>query len=94
MFNSVPLDSSHTMDVDGVSGPHSSRVASFPGRWLANQHAVAIDPSDIESVLNLFSSALRSREGGGMKSHGSRTKSSRMRLENCLSRVQVPTLAS
>jgi hypothetical protein len=94
MYNSVPLDSSQTIDIGEASGPHWSEVVSFSGRRVENQHEVAMDPLEIASVRNLFRIILRGKDEGGMKSQGSRTKSSKMRLEKCLSRVQVPAPVS
>lgn len=76
------------------SGPHSSGKAPFSGVWLAIQQVVAIEPSDIASARNLLRSMLRGRVRGGIKSQGTRTKSSGMRLEKCRRSVHVPTLVS
>jgi hypothetical protein len=84
------------MGTGGLGVPHSSGIASFARVWYdgSNQHAVARDPSDVESVRNLFKSFVRGSEGGVTKSQGRRMKSPVMRFEKCLSKVQVPMLIS
>lgn len=87
------MESSHTIGVAGLGVPQSSGNASFPSVcWGAsNQQAVAMDPSDVESVRNLFKSLERGNDGGVIKSQGSRMKSPLIRFEKCLSNVHVPT---
>ena len=46
---------------------------------------------DDASTRNLLSNKERGRDGGGMKSHGTSTKSSEMREEKWRSRAQVPS---
>lgn len=78
---SVPEGSSHTTEVGGICGPHSSGNASFAGLCASNQQVVAIDPSEIASTRNLLRSRLSGRESGGIKSQGTRIKSSFILLE-------------
>lgn len=79
------------MGVDEVVGPHSSGDVVFSGLWAVYQHVVIIEPFEPQSARNWFSKAVRGNEGGAMKSHGIRTKSSWMRLAKCRKRVHVPT---
>jgi hypothetical protein len=91
---SVPLRSSHTITTGEAVGPHSSGKVPASERRLAYQHVVPIDPSDVDSARNLFKSVARGREAGGIKSQGSKTKSSRIRFEKWRSSWQVPVMES
>lgn len=96
MCSSVLVGSCHTIGVVRVEEPHSSGTASFPRcRFcVSNQHAVAIAPSDVESVLNLFKIVVSGSEGGATKSQGTRMKSPVIRFEKCRNKVHVPVLRS
>jgi len=82
------------MEVGGICGPHSSGKVSFAGLCVSNQQVVAIAPSEMASTRNLLSSKLSGREGGGMKSQGTRIKSSVTLLAKCRRMAHVPTLES
>lgn len=76
--------------------PHSSGMESFP-RWGfcdSNQKPVAIAPSEVDSVRNLFRILVSGSDDGTTRSHGTRIKSFAIRLEKCLSRAQVPLVIS
>jgi hypothetical protein len=94
MYSRVPVFSSHTIGVGGGNEPQSSTIAFLSGGVASNQQAVAIDPSVLLSVRNLFRMVCRESEGGGMKSQERRTKSSEIRLEKCRRRAHVPVLLS
>lgn len=96
MCSRVIVGSCHTIGVEGTEEPHSSGTASFPmcEFCVSNQHEVAIAPSDVESVLNLFRIVVSGSEGGAIKSQGTKMKSPVIRFEKCRNKVQVPVLRS
>ena len=80
--NNVLEDGSQTIGNVAGKGPHSSGKDPFSGGCEECQQVVASKLSERESTRNLFNKWLRGRDGGGMKSHGTTTKSSGIRLEN------------
>lgn len=84
--------SSHTMGI-GVCTSQSSELDDF-SLTLSNQHAVAMAPSDNDSVRNLFKILTSERPEGGIKSHGNIMKSCLMRWAKCCSIAEVPTAIS
>lgn len=66
-------------DVGGVRGPHSSPACLSGCCGTSYQALVRTEPSDADSIRNLFSTVESWREGGGIKSHGNTTKSRSIR---------------
>jgi len=85
---------SMTIGVVEGGSPHSSGNALFSGGPEVYQQAVAIEPSERLSTLNLLRRRLRGSVGGGMKSQGTRTKSSSMRCAKWRRMAHVPVLLS
>jgi hypothetical protein len=90
----VPDFLSHIIGTEEPVGPHSSGVAPLSIPWVFNQQDVTTVTSTLDSIRYLFNIEVRDKSSGGMKSHGSITKSRSMRLEKCLSTAQVPTGSS
>jgi hypothetical protein len=82
MCNNVLEEGSQTMGNVAGNGPHSSGNDPFSGGFEKCQQVVTSKLSERASTRNLFNNWLRGRDGGGMKSHGTTTKSSGIRLEN------------
>jgi hypothetical protein len=80
--NNVLEEGSQTIGSVAGKGPHSSGKEPFSGGCDEYQQVVARELSERASTRNLFNKWLRGRDGGGMKSQGTTTKSSGIRLEN------------
>ena len=91
IYNSVPVGLSHTMGTEAGSRPHSSVVVFLSGFRASKKHAVAIEPSYVDSVRNLSNTRESGNVFEGMKSQGRRTKSCLIRFAMWRRTAQVPT---
>lgn len=77
-----------------LTAPHSSSALDFSGCLGSKKQAVAIDPSLVDSALNLLRRRESGKDGGGTISQGRSMKSCWMRGAKCRKIAQVPALSS